>query len=144
MSENRATKVRERKPETTSSAMAAYQALLCSNRSFLPTKPIFHRPKNLTTRFSLLHDKTLLPKSLKTPKLNLEFRFSTDKLICHATPQKPSAAMEELDDNLRKVIQALLWVAEGVYILWLFLLPYAPVSKCPFPCVFSWVFSSLT
>ncbi|KAK6134078.1 hypothetical protein DH2020_032175 [Rehmannia glutinosa] len=35
-------------------------------------------------------------------------------------------SVSELDDNVRKLLQALLWVAEGVYIIWLFLLPYAP------------------
>ncbi|KAF5958018.1 hypothetical protein HYC85_005243 [Camellia sinensis] len=30
------------------------------------------------------------------------------------------------DGNLRRVLQFSLWVAEGIYILWLFLLPYAP------------------
>ncbi|GMH01877.1 hypothetical protein Nepgr_003716 [Nepenthes gracilis] len=29
-------------------------------------------------------------------------------------------------DNVRKLLQLVLWVMEGVYILWLFLLPYAP------------------
>lgn len=33
----------------------------------------------------------------------------------------------ELDDNFRKFIQIGLWIAEAVYVLWLFLLPYAPV-----------------
>lgn len=37
-------------------------------------------------------------------------------------------SVSELDDNVRKLLQALLWTAEGVYIIWLFLLPYAPVS----------------
>ncbi|KAL7132517.1 hypothetical protein ABFS83_12G079500 [Erythranthe nasuta] len=35
-------------------------------------------------------------------------------------------SVSELDDNARKLLQALLWIAEGVYIIWLFLLPYAP------------------
>ncbi|KZV47451.1 hypothetical protein F511_23031 [Dorcoceras hygrometricum] len=35
-------------------------------------------------------------------------------------------SVSELDDNVRKILQAVLWVAEGVYIVWLFLLPYAP------------------
>jgi hypothetical protein len=39
------------------------------------------------------------------------------------------SSAEEGDDNARKVVQIILWVVEGVYILWLFLLPYAPVSK---------------
>ncbi|XP_073140268.1 uncharacterized protein [Henckelia pumila] len=35
-------------------------------------------------------------------------------------------SVSELDDNVRKILQAVLWFAEGVYIVWLFLLPYAP------------------
>ncbi|KAL8463193.1 hypothetical protein ACS0TY_033233 [Phlomoides rotata] len=35
-------------------------------------------------------------------------------------------SISELDDDLRKLLQAFLWIAEGVYIIWLFLLPYAP------------------
>ncbi|CAA0827614.1 Unknown protein [Striga hermonthica] len=35
-------------------------------------------------------------------------------------------SVSELDDNVRKLVQALLWTAEGIYIVWLFLLPYAP------------------
>lgn len=35
----------------------------------------------------------------------------------------------ENEDNVqrRRLIQTILWIAEGVYVLWLFLLPYAPV-----------------
>lgn len=32
-------------------------------------------------------------------------------------------------DGTRALLQAALWGAEAAYILWLFLLPYAPVSK---------------
>ena len=35
----------------------------------------------------------------------------------------------ERDDKSRKLTQAILWTAEGVYVLWLFLLPYAPVRN---------------
>lgn len=38
------------------------------------------------------------------------------------------SSVSELDDNVRKILQAVLWVAEAVYVFWLFLLPYAPVS----------------
>ncbi|CAA2974046.1 hypothetical protein CDL12_21493 [Olea europaea subsp. europaea] len=36
------------------------------------------------------------------------------------------SSVSELDDNVRKILQAVLWVAEAVYVFWLFLLPYAP------------------
>lgn len=46
-------------------------------------------------------------------------------------------SISELDDDVRKLLQVFLWVAEGVYIIWLFLLPYAPVSIVnPFFCYF--------
>lgn len=38
-------------------------------------------------------------------------------------------SISESDDDLRKLLQVFLWIAEGVYIIWLFLLPYAPVSR---------------
>lgn len=50
-------------------------------------------------------------------------------LICHASRRKPTiSTTSEVgnDDNIRRALQILLWVAEAVYILWLFLLPYAP------------------
>ncbi|XP_030491639.2 uncharacterized protein LOC115707740 [Cannabis sativa] len=67
-------------------------------------------------------------KLLKHTKLN---SIKLSKITCHATPRKPTSVVaeegeEDLDDNLRRALQFLLWVAEGVYILWLFLLPYAP------------------
>lgn len=37
-------------------------------------------------------------------------------------------SMSELNDDVRKLLQVVLWIAEAVYIVWLFLLPYAPVS----------------
>lgn len=37
-------------------------------------------------------------------------------------------SVSELNDDVRKLLQVSLWIAEAVYIIWLFLLPYAPVS----------------
>lgn len=55
------------------------------------------------------------------------------RTVCHASRRKTnvtatSSSEDDDDDNLRRVLQFLLWVAEGVYILYLFLLPYAPVA----------------
>jgi len=47
--------------------------------------------------------------------------------LCFSVRRKPVLSSEEGEDNLRRVLRIALWVAEGVYILWLFLLPYAPV-----------------
>ncbi|XP_051122128.1 uncharacterized protein LOC127245337 [Andrographis paniculata] len=35
-------------------------------------------------------------------------------------------SVSELNNNVRRLLRALLWFAEGVYIFWLFFLPYAP------------------
>lgn len=68
----------------------------------------------------------------KTRPLNSIINTKRDcklrKIACRAVPQKPTSSDEDLDGNIRRVLQTLLWVAEGVYILWLFLLPYAPVG----------------
>ncbi|XP_057765723.1 uncharacterized protein LOC130986348 [Salvia miltiorrhiza] len=35
-------------------------------------------------------------------------------------------SVSELNGDVRKLLQVILWIAEAVYIVWLFLLPYAP------------------
>lgn len=35
-------------------------------------------------------------------------------------------SVSELNDDVRKLLQVSLWIAEAVYIIWLFLFPYAP------------------
>lgn len=35
-------------------------------------------------------------------------------------------SLTELNEDVRKLLQVFLWIAEAVYIIWLFLLPYAP------------------
>ncbi|XP_052199725.1 uncharacterized protein LOC127806455 [Diospyros lotus] len=49
---------------------------------------------------------------------------------CGATRRKSAGGGEVLpggnDDTVRRVLQLVLWAAEGIYIFWLFLLPYAP------------------
>ncbi|PON59540.1 Transmembrane protein [Parasponia andersonii] len=106
--------------------MAASQALVCSNRAFFPTKPIIHRSKSPQSHLSLpFFVKTLLPsESLKTTKW-MEKSSSLREITCHATRRRPTSD-KDLDGNLKRVLQVGLWVAEGVYILWLFLLPSAP------------------
>lgn len=53
--------------------------------------------------------------------------------LCSAGRREPTelatpSSNKEEDDNLRRVLQIGLWGAEVVYVLWLFLLPYAPVG----------------
>ncbi|CAL1390776.1 unnamed protein product [Linum trigynum] len=54
----------------------------------------------------------------------------TRTLLCHSTPRRKSgavpAAEKVVGDGSSKAVQVALWVLEGVYIVWLFLLPYAP------------------
>ncbi|KAE9451038.1 hypothetical protein C3L33_17065, partial [Rhododendron williamsianum] len=55
--------------------------------------------------------------------------YSRNRLACGAGRRNsPATAAAEKGDghNVRRVLQSVLWVAEGVYIFWLFLLPYAP------------------
>ncbi|CAN0906070.1 hypothetical protein LINGRAHAP2_LOCUS24017 [Linum grandiflorum] len=47
-------------------------------------------------------------------------------LLCHSTPRRKPTVVSTTSDDNSKAVQAALWVVEGVYILWLFLLPYAP------------------
>ncbi|CAM8984074.1 unnamed protein product [Rhodiola kirilowii] len=52
---------------------------------------------------------------------------SRPNVLCKATGRnrKPSALVDD-NANQKRIVQASLWFAEAVYILWLFLLPYAP------------------
>ncbi|PWA97353.1 hypothetical protein CTI12_AA025580 [Artemisia annua] len=92
----------------------------------------FHRPKPLLQP----NTQSLLKKrqafSLKSkPCNNVRYNLSSSKttFICSAIRRTSNAASDvpvtEMDDNVRKVTQFLLWAAEGVYIAWLFLLPNA-------------------
>ncbi|CAL0315319.1 unnamed protein product [Lupinus luteus] len=98
--------------------------LLCSFLSSKPSPPksSFHlfqlrnpKPVNNAITFSnCFSPKPLVPKQ--------------STLLCCAGRRKPTAltTTSSADDNFRTVLRIALWVAEGVYILWLFLLPYAP------------------
>lgn len=53
-----------------------------------------------------------------------------DCISCNATRRKSisgdEASLDDENENVRKVLQFVLWAAELVYIVWLFLLPFAP------------------
>ncbi|KAL5553468.1 hypothetical protein UlMin_040869 [Ulmus minor] len=112
--------------------MAASQALLFSNSFFFTQKSLFRSKPSLShpqTRFpkqSLVLSPFDAKKSLTKSTIIANRSSKLSKIECQATPQKPTTSVEELDGNLRRALQILLWVAEGVYILWLFLLPFAP------------------
>lgn len=54
--------------------------------------------------------------------------FNVNKLRRNMFVTATGGPVSDLDQNARRIAQSALWVAEGVYIIWLFLLPYAPVS----------------
>ncbi|KAG5016867.1 hypothetical protein AAZX31_08G254600 [Glycine max] len=97
--------------------------------SFLSPKPF---PPNPSLPLPQLQNRTPLSSTHRffsaIPKAK---RGVSGTHLCLASRAKakptPSSVEQESDDNFRKrVLQIALWVAEGVYILWLFLLPYAP------------------
>lgn len=54
---------------------------------------------------------------------------NTLNCICKAQIDSGEAEVSEAELRNQKVLQVALWVMEGVYICWLFLLPYAPVHS---------------
>lgn len=118
----------------TNTAMTASQALLCSSYFFRGTKPFLGSKPSLCNPQTQVQKRrpALAAMDAKTRPWSSLLIIKTDtqlrKFACRAVPQKPTSADEELDGNVRRVLRFLLWVAEGVYILWLFLLPYAPVG----------------
>ncbi|XP_023538820.1 uncharacterized protein LOC111799629 [Cucurbita pepo subsp. pepo] len=105
----------------------AAQPLLCNN-SFLLIKPYassfrfqFCRPQQPMLSHSFYTKTALQP-------LPRRRNYSP---ICPAARRKPTLVdsagfADEGNSDVRRVLQILLWAAEGVYVLWLFLLPYAP------------------
>lgn len=90
----------------------------------LPPKSSLHLPK--------LHNRRPLHHAFNSthcfsPAVTKAKRGVLEKHLCFSARRKPILSSEEGEDNLRRVLRISLWVAEGVYILWLFLLPYAPV-----------------
>lgn len=108
--------------------IATSHSLLCTSNRFFGFKPSFSDSRTLEQK------QRLVSSALDTKEWPSNFQITVKKIsnmrnfVCHAAPQKPTTSTEELDDNVRKVLQVFLWTAEGVYILWLFLLPYAPVG----------------
>ncbi|XP_040996774.1 uncharacterized protein LOC121242852 isoform X2 [Juglans microcarpa x Juglans regia] len=123
-------------------------SLLCSSYSFFTSKPALSQRQLPKPTASIGSSKastwatTTLPPPPPTPHLIISSRIR--KPVCRAARRKPatvvSSSADEGDDNTRRLLQIILWVAEGVYILWLFLLPYAPVSEGLFNFVIGWTF----
>lgn len=95
--------------------------------------PLYKSPPKLPLpqTFSLSHNIYINPL-LKT---SLKCVAAPRQLIVPCSANRRSSDNSELvgeeDEDIsfrNRLTQAVLWVMEGVYILWLFLLPYAPVS----------------
>lgn len=112
-------------------ALIATQALLCNANAQCPA-PALPRP---TTFNSHLYPCKNPGKSW--PGISLSIHKTSAPLhssatLCRASRRKStsmsSTSEEGENGSVRRVLQLALWTAEAVYILWLFLLPYAPVS----------------
>lgn len=134
--------------------MDAAQALLCNNRYsysyslVAATRPFNSRPSISNHPYKFHKNREIpgfkcrtwpWPTSRRPLILLLDGNGSNlNTLVCHMGRRKPptisnaTVSSEDSNDNVRKPIQTILWVLEGVYILWLFLLPYAPVSTLHF------------
>ncbi|XP_065880486.1 uncharacterized protein [Euphorbia lathyris] len=102
--------------------MAASQLLLC-NSGYSCSLPI-----SLSRSYQFYKNKETLAFNTKSWPIPKRLILRND-IVCHAARRKPTfsnAAVSSEGDTVRKVLQTVLWGFEGVYILWLFLLPYAP------------------
>lgn len=109
-------------------SVAAATPLPCfKNHSILSTKSFNSKPPRRHFDNATISSQSLPPVQ-KQRRVHL-----TRTVVCHAARRKPTVAADaskasaEGNDNVRRVLQIVLWAAEAVYILWLFLLPYAPV-----------------
>lgn len=109
-------------------SVAAATPLPCfKNHSIISTKSFNSKPPRRHFDNATISSQSLPPVQ-KQRRVHL-----TRTVVCHAARRKPTVAADaskasaEGNDNVRRVLQIVLWAAEAVYILWLFLLPYAPV-----------------
>ncbi|GAV59191.1 hypothetical protein CFOL_v3_02722 [Cephalotus follicularis] len=120
-------------PISIMSSVTAAQALVCHNchphSVFINSKPShtlsyhhqFHR------KLESLATKTISSWPLRQMQpLSKQNPIKLRPLVCYGYSRKPTSTEVEGNHNTRRLLQIMLWVAEGVYILWLFLLPYAP------------------
>uniref|UniRef100_A0A175YQV2 Transmembrane protein n=1 Tax=Daucus carota subsp. sativus TaxID=79200 RepID=A0A175YQV2_DAUCS len=124
--------------------MSATNTLTCTPFPKTP-KPSSHKPHlspliKHTTHFAPLSYSSSSVAFSSAPKL---MHLEKDKHNCCKATRRKSISGDEggLDDedgSVRRVLQFVLWAAEGVYIAWLFLLPYAPMSEGLFNFVIGW------
>ncbi|XP_050373512.1 uncharacterized protein LOC126791149 isoform X1 [Argentina anserina] len=100
------------------------QLLLCTNRAIFATRTRVRKPDPIALGARKW-------RSLSPVKLGEDSKLKP-LVACHAARRRPTTSIQPETENedSRRVFQTGLWVAEAVYILWLFLLPYAPVCNC--------------
>ncbi|KAK9276205.1 hypothetical protein L1049_005736 [Liquidambar formosana] len=115
-------------------------SLLCATHPFVPLKPFISNPSFSPHHQQFREARPVLAFTGRTTR-SLQRKGFQGKplktLACKAARRKPtvsntttssssSAAASVPNGNVRRLIQFVLWLAEGIYIFWLFLLPYAP------------------
>ncbi|CAO2830029.1 unnamed protein product [Amaranthus hypochondriacus] len=101
-----------------------FRGFLCNHSQQVPPKPSF-----CSHPFPLLHRHQ--PKSFqlspKFPPTPITPCSATRSSLNSSKRNSQFVVDDDADTTLRKnLIQSVLWAMEGVYIVWLFLLPYAP------------------
>ncbi|KAL4569320.1 hypothetical protein LXL04_024956 [Taraxacum kok-saghyz] len=109
-------------------ATATATAMLVSSLTTNLWRPAKLHPKtpSLIRRRELVAFKFKPWESRKHVSKKSGFNFAAARRNSSSTSSNTDMSVPELDDNIRKVLQFVLWATEGVYIVWLFLLPYAP------------------
>lgn len=93
--------------------------------TYQTNSPLIHRHFRRSIEISAV-DRCCNPWQTTMDRFKLRTRNSSFSCLARRKPE--TATVEVEDDSLRRIVRYLLWTAEAVYILWLFLLPYAPVS----------------
>ncbi|KAL1337039.1 uncharacterized protein [Arachis hypogaea] len=111
---------------TTMTTTTSSPPLLCS---FLASKQLLLKPSLSLPQSP--KSKPLLNSFSAKPPVPKARSTNSRTVLCFAGRRKPVELAEASpeagsDGNFRRIFQIALWVAEAVYILWLFLLPYAP------------------
>ncbi|KAG7942780.1 hypothetical protein I3843_15G004600 [Carya illinoinensis] len=108
-------------------------SFLCNSYSYFTSKPSLSKrqlPKSTASIGSSKASTWATTTPPPPPATHLIISSRIREQVCRAARRKPatvvSSSADEGDDNTRRLLQIILWVAEAVYILWLFLLPYAP------------------
>ncbi|XP_043692166.1 uncharacterized protein LOC122642679 isoform X1 [Telopea speciosissima] len=104
----------------------------------LSSRQLFHGSRGDAFKFNRINSsRSRCSENLITVRKNKDGKFTniattvpSSTVLCKAqkvtTSKQPSDEDGDSNGIRRRSLQFLLWAAEGVYILWLFLLPYAP------------------